>query len=130
MPFRSRAWKRSHILMGLKSSDPRKAHRLCTDNASPVSCCAEVTRATEVLRHDKDDQTIVEAVIALGGAFRMQVVAEGAETPEHVRSLLELGCNVMQGYAIARPMPGTEVMDWVNSFRFEPGWKNGSFGPA
>lgn len=79
---------------------------------------------------DKDDQTIVEAVIALGGAFRMQVVAEGAETPEHVRSLLELGCNVMQGYAIARPMPGSEVMDWVNNFRFEPRWKNGSFGPA
>ena len=45
------------------------------------------------------------------------MIAEGVETEVHGRLLLELGCNLGQGYAIARPMPGEEVMPWLEQWR-------------
>ena len=45
------------------------------------------------------------------------LVAEGAESPAHCTRLRELGCQVVQGYAIAHPMPGGEVADWARSYR-------------
>ena len=54
---------------------------------------------------NQEDQAIVEGVIALGCAFHRTVIAEGVETSEQMHRLLELGCNLMQGYGIARPMP-------------------------
>jgi diguanylate cyclase (GGDEF)-like protein/PAS domain S-box-containing protein len=68
------------------------------------------------------DLTIVEAVIGLAHAFGRSVVAEGAETPAHVRRLLELGCDVMQGYALARPMTADAFLRWTSEFRPDPAW--------
>lgn len=59
-----------------------------------------------------DDRSIVAAVVQLARAFDRQVVAEGVETLEHGQALLELGCEVAQGYAIARPMPAADVPVW------------------
>lgn len=64
----------------------------------------------------KDDETIVKAVIGLGKTFQRDVVAEGAETDLHIGRLYELGCHVMQGYAIARPMAATDVIDWSRRY--------------
>jgi EAL domain-containing protein (putative c-di-GMP-specific phosphodiesterase class I) len=69
-----------------------------------------------------EDQAIVEAVIGLSRAFDRAVVAEGAETPAHVAQLLALGCDVMQGYALARPMPAAELSRWLGAFRPDPHW--------
>jgi EAL domain-containing protein (putative c-di-GMP-specific phosphodiesterase class I) len=69
---------------------------------------------------DAEDLAIVEAVIGLGRAFRLTVVAEGAETPAHVARLLELGCDVMQGFALAAAMPPEEVVGWLTRFRSDP----------
>ena len=69
-----------------------------------------------------EDLTIVEAVIGLGRAFGHSVVAEGAETPSHVRCLLELGCDVMQGYALARPMAADDLLRWISEFRPDRAW--------
>ncbi len=65
---------------------------------------------------DPDDLAIVEGVIGLTRAFNRQVVAEGVETPEHGLILLQLGCDIAQGYGIARPMPGPAVSDWIRNF--------------
>ena len=46
-----------------------------------------------------EDLAIVEAVIRLGRAFGRSLVAEGVETPAHIKRLLAMGCDVMQGYA-------------------------------
>jgi EAL domain-containing protein (putative c-di-GMP-specific phosphodiesterase class I) len=54
---------------------------------------------------DPDDLAILEGVIGLARAFRRQVIAEGVETVEHGEMLLQLGCELAQGYGIARPMP-------------------------
>ncbi len=63
--------------------------------------------------HDPEDHSIVEGVIGLAKAFRRQVIAEGVETAGHGERLLALGCDLAQGYTIARPMPGAELPDWV-----------------
>ena len=53
---------------------------------------------------NNDDAAIVETVISLASTMRMQVIAEGVETQEHVEFLLARGCHAMQGYYYARPL--------------------------
>ena len=62
---------------------------------------------------DADDRAIVEGVIGLVRAFRREVIAEGVETLAHGELLLKLGCELAQGYGIARPMPVAEVSGWI-----------------
>ena len=61
------------------------------------------------------DQAMVEAIIGLGRAFRLEVVAEGVETAAHCAALINLGCAFGQGYGIARPMAAEEFADWMHS---------------
>jgi len=65
---------------------------------------------------DPDDLAILNGVIQLAGAFRRTVIAEGVETEQHGRELLALGCDLGQGYAIARPMPADELPIWVEQW--------------
>jgi EAL domain-containing protein (putative c-di-GMP-specific phosphodiesterase class I) len=64
-----------------------------------------------------EDQAIVVCIIALGHAFQRSVIAEGVETTEQIHRLLELGCKLMQGYGIARPMPPEKIVAWVRDFQ-------------
>ncbi|MGY6274434.1 EAL domain-containing protein [Methylomonas sp. MgM2] len=66
---------------------------------------------------DPDDYAIVESVIGLSQAFGHEVVAEGLETPEQGLTLLMLNCHSAQGYAIAKPMPASEVTAWINAYQ-------------
>ncbi|MCK9200392.1 MAG: EAL domain-containing protein [Gallionella sp.] len=61
---------------------------------------------------DKGDMAIVQGIIALAQAFDRQTVAEGIETEAHYRALLDMGCELGQGYGIARPMPADELARW------------------
>ena len=67
---------------------------------------------------DPGDLAIVSGVIGLASAFKRKVIAEGVETVAHGKLLLELGCPLLQGYGIARPMPAKDMPAWVN------GWPN------
>jgi diguanylate cyclase (GGDEF)-like protein/PAS domain S-box-containing protein len=71
---------------------------------------------------DPDDLAIVEGVIGLAKAFRRQVIAEGVETVAHGRLLLKLGCELAQGYAIARPMPADALAGWMAIWRPDAAW--------
>jgi diguanylate cyclase (GGDEF)-like protein/PAS domain S-box-containing protein len=71
---------------------------------------------------DPDDMAIVNGVIGLALAFRRQVIAEGVETSAHGMRLLSLGCELAQGYGIARPMPATEMPAWVVSWQANKAW--------
>ncbi|VVN86580.1 hypothetical protein PS858_03889 [Pseudomonas fluorescens] len=73
--------------------------------------------------HDRDDLALTSAVIGLARAFGRQVIAEGLESIEHGELLLQLGCDVAQGYFIARPMPAVEVPGWVEGFVAPPQWR-------
>jgi diguanylate cyclase (GGDEF)-like protein/PAS domain S-box-containing protein len=64
-----------------------------------------------------EDMAIVEGVIGLAAAFHRQVIAEGVETEAHGKALLRLGCELAQGYGIARPMPAERIPEWVASWK-------------
>lgn len=68
---------------------------------------------------DPDDLAIVSAVIGLATAFKRQVIAEGVETMAHADMLLSMGCELAQGYGIARPMPAMGFSDWMINWSLE-----------
>ena len=72
---------------------------------------------------DPEDRAIVEGVLGLARAFGRQAVAEGAETPAHCKLLLQVGCDLAQGYGIARPMPADQIAAWVASWRPDAIWR-------
>ena len=57
-------------------------------------------------------KAIVGATLAMAGQLGMTSVAEGIESVEDWHFLRQLGCNVAQGYFIARPMPGDALPQW------------------
>ena len=71
---------------------------------------------------DPDDLAILEGVIGLATAFRRKVIAEGVETVEHGEMLLQLGCDLAQGYGIARPMPADQLPQWASTWTPDPCW--------
>jgi len=73
---------------------------------------------------DADDLAIVEGVIGLTKAFERKVIAEGVETPEHGMVLLNLGCDLAQGYGVARPMPAADFPPWVLRFSGHQLWNS------
>lgn len=85
--------------------------------------CLKIDRSfVHDMLDDKGDLALVEGVISLAHVFQRSVVAEGIETPEHGVLLLRLGCDIGQGYGIAKPMPGTEVAAWVDNYRPHASW--------
>jgi diguanylate cyclase (GGDEF)-like protein/PAS domain S-box-containing protein len=78
---------------------------------------------------DQDDTAIVEGVISLAKAFQRAVIAEGVETMEHGLLLLRMGCELGQGYGIARPMPGDGIPAWAAQWRPDPEWTSVKSGP-
>lgn len=69
-----------------------------------------------------EDLAIIEATIGLATAFRRRVIAEGLETVAHGERLLSLGCELAQGYGIARPMPASELPVWAANWRPDIAW--------
>ena len=69
---------------------------------------------------DSDDVAIVTAIVQMARSLGLQTVAEGVETPVQMDWLRSLGCNLAQGYTIARPMDADQMRDWLTS---PPTWK-------
>ena len=59
------------------------------------------------------DMTIVETLVVLGQKLGLSVVAEGVETTAALAKLVEVGCDVAQGYHIAKPLKPADFDDWV-----------------
>jgi diguanylate cyclase (GGDEF)-like protein/PAS domain S-box-containing protein len=71
---------------------------------------------------DSDDLAILEGVIGLAAAFKREVIAEGVETIAHGTALMNLGCELAQGYGIARPMPAEQVAAWTTTWEPDAAW--------
>jgi EAL domain-containing protein (putative c-di-GMP-specific phosphodiesterase class I) len=72
---------------------------------------------------DHDDLAILQGVIALAMAFKRKVIAEGVETVAHGSALLQLGCELAQGFGIARPMPAGELPAWAATWQPHASWR-------
>ena len=71
---------------------------------------------------DPDDLAIVEGIVGLAKSFQREVIAEGVETIAHGVALLQMGCDLAQGYGIARPMPASDIPAWANNWRPDDSW--------
>ena len=58
---------------------------------------------------DPDDAAIASAIIAMAHRLRLKVIAEGVETPGHLRFLFQEGCDEAQGYHYSKPLPPDDL---------------------
>lgn len=72
---------------------------------------------------DTEDRAIVEGVVGLARVFHREVIAEGVETRAHGALLRQLGCELAQGYGVARPMPADALAAWVARWLAAPEWQ-------
>jgi len=64
--------------------------------------------------HENGDNTkIVRAITELARGLGISIVAEGAETKAELDSLMQIGCDQVQGYSIAFPMPQDKAREWL-----------------
>ncbi|WDG78450.1 EAL domain-containing protein [Pseudomonas chlororaphis] len=66
------------------------------------------------LEHDSDDAAIVSAIVALGQALGLRIVAEGVETDVQQSFLTQLGCDSLQGYFLGHPLPAARFMQNIH----------------
>jgi diguanylate cyclase (GGDEF)-like protein len=64
----------------------------------------------------RQSHAVVRAITALAQALGLSTVAEGVETADQLASLRRLGCDDVQGYLYARPMPAAELAQWWKGF--------------
>ncbi|MFO7919782.1 MAG: EAL domain-containing protein [Nioella sp.] len=69
------------------------------------------------LDRDSTQRAVVAGILALAERLNVTTVAEGVETREEHGVLAQLGCDHLQGYLIARPMPFEDAARWIASYR-------------
>lgn len=62
-----------------------------------------------------DSREVVELILALGRLLELEVVAEGVETEDQLLRLQAAGCELVQGFLIARPMPLAAFEEWLST---------------
>jgi diguanylate cyclase (GGDEF)-like protein len=72
-------------------------------------------RFVQNIDSNDDNTKIVRAITELARGLGISIIAEGAETEEELNSLLALGCEHVQGYSIAFPMPGPQAGQWLEA---------------
>jgi diguanylate cyclase (GGDEF)-like protein len=63
---------------------------------------------------DADAGAVLTAIVALTRTLGIRSVAEGVETPEHLRMVRQAGCDMAQGWLLGRPMPPGDLPAWVH----------------
>ncbi len=69
------------------------------------------------LEESRDARAVVEAVVGLAHALELSVVAEGVETEGQRDILVRMGCDELQGFLFARPMPAPDLLRWAQGQR-------------
>nr|WP_245523885.1 MULTISPECIES: EAL domain-containing protein [unclassified Mesorhizobium] len=72
-------------------------------------------RFVQNINENGDNTKIVRAITELARGLGISIVAEGAETEAELDSLMAIGCDQVQGYSIAFPMPQDKAREWLTS---------------
>ncbi len=72
---------------------------------------------------DRDHRSILDGILWIMRQLDRSVIAEGVETLEHGRTLMDLGCELAQGYGIARPMPVDQLPAWLQRWQVDAAWQ-------
>ena len=64
---------------------------------------------------DRDDHAITSAIIDMASHLELRVVAEGVETREHLKRLIQMGCHIGQGYFFSRPLGADKFQSWLQN---------------
>lgn len=67
----------------------------------------------------EESKAVIRSIVELGRSLQLQTTAEGIEDDELMAYLQSIGCELVQGYYIARPMPADELCEWI--LRWEAG---------
>ncbi len=62
---------------------------------------------------DEEQRSMVDAILTMAERLGLDTLAEGVETPQEQATLVELGCDHMQGFVLARPMPPAQAGEWA-----------------
>jgi diguanylate cyclase (GGDEF)-like protein len=71
---------------------------------------------------EPSQRRLVASIVDIGKAMDIEIVAEGVETMEHAKILRDLGCDILQGYAFAKPMS----REALEAFLGEQSWRRAS----
>ena len=72
---------------------------------------------------DSDDHVLVQSLINLVGAYKLNIIAEGVESEAIGKELLTMDCDYAQGYGIAKPMPIKDFMQWLKTWHAPASWQ-------
>jgi diguanylate cyclase (GGDEF)-like protein/PAS domain S-box-containing protein len=78
---------------------------------------------------DQDNMSILDGILWIMRRLKRSVIAEGVETLAHGRALMDLGCELAQGYGIARPMPVGDLPAWMQAWENDLDWKEVALVP-
>ena len=79
---------------------------------------------------DPDDLSILAGILGLSRSLSRQVIAEGVETEAHGVLLLQMGCELAQGYGISRPMCAEDLPDWAANWQPPASWSGQPTRPS
>ena len=66
---------------------------------------------------DQDQRVLVSALLAMSERLGIETLAEGVETPNEHAMLAQLGCDHIQGFGLARPMPRGDSLTWITDYQ-------------
>jgi len=72
-------------------------------------------RLTQAITRDETTLVAVSSIVDIARSMNVKVIAEGVETEEHISLLEDIGCDVLQGYAIGKPMPVLELRNFLSN---------------
>ncbi|AEP10181.1 EAL domain-containing protein [Micavibrio aeruginosavorus] len=69
------------------------------------------------MQRDEKSLELVKSIVGLGKNMKMSIIAEGVETVEEARLLQDMGCDKVQGYYFAKPMPEKDVIEFLRNYQ-------------
>lgn len=65
--------------------------------------------------HSEQQRRLIRSIVDIGKSQGIEVCAEGVESARHAEILRDIGCDCLQGFYFARPMPAAKLVEFVKS---------------